>query len=81
MREEDLIKVGALVLRAVMSIPCNRETKEGFLPRRNVFQRLKTFLLGPYEVRHRYRDRCSRWRTRSRTSHCQWSAPTAVVTD
>ena len=36
MSHEDLLRVGALVLRAVMSIPCCKETGEGFFERRNV---------------------------------------------
>ena len=59
MKEEDLIRVGALVLRAVMSIPCNRQNKEGFFEKRSVQVNKKKSVayLGYTLSGMRYRDK------------------------
>ena len=36
MSEEDIIRVGALILRAIMSVPADPDTKEGFFERRSL---------------------------------------------
>lgn len=38
MTEEEHISVGALILRAVMSIPCNKTNREGFFQKKTIWQ-------------------------------------------